>query len=31
MYREKTERKLGLMADPDRMHLGPEFALPRAA
>ena len=31
MYHEKTERKLGLMADPDRMHLGPEFALPRAA
>ena len=31
MYREKTERKLGKMADPERMHLGPEFALPRAA
>ena len=31
MYREKTERKLGKLADPDRMHLGAEFALPRAA
>jgi len=31
MYREKTERKLGKLADPDRMHLGAEFGLPRAA
>ena len=31
MYREKTERKLGNLADPDRMHLGAEFGLPRAA
>ena len=31
MYREKTERKLGKLADPDRMHLGAEFSLPRAA
>ena len=31
MYREKTERKLGKLADPDRQLLGPEFPLPRAA
>ena len=31
MYREKTERKLGKLADPDRVHLGAEFGLPRAA
>ncbi len=31
MYREKTERKLGSLADPDRLHLGAEFSLPRAA
>ncbi len=31
MYREKTEHKLGKMADPDRMHLGAEFGMPRAA
>ena len=31
MYREKTERKLGKLADPDRMNLGAEFGLPRAA
>jgi len=31
MYREKTELKLGKLADPDRLHLGPEFGLPRAA
>jgi diguanylate cyclase (GGDEF)-like protein/putative nucleotidyltransferase with HDIG domain len=31
MYREKTERKLGKLADPDRIHLGAEFGLPRAA
>lgn len=31
MYREKTERKLGKLADPDRMHLGAEFGMPRAA
>jgi len=40
MYREKTERKLGKLADPDRLHpadpdrlhpAGPEFGLPRAA
>ena len=31
MYREKTERKLGKLADPDRMHLGAEFGLPHAA
>jgi len=31
MYREKTELKLGKLADPDRIHLGPEFGLPRAA
>ncbi len=31
LYREKTERKLGKLADPDRLHLGAEFGLPRAA
>lgn len=31
MYREKTERKLGKLADPDRMHLGAEFGLSRVA
>jgi len=32
MYREKTERKLGKLADPDRLHpAGHEFDLPRAA
>ncbi len=31
MYREKTERKLGKLADPDRSLLGPEFPLSRAA
>ena len=31
LSREKTERKLGRLAAPDRMHLGAEFGLPRAA
>ena len=31
MYREKTERKLGTLAGPDRLHLGAEFGLSRAA
>ncbi len=31
MYREKTERKLGALAGPERLNLGAEFGLPRAA
>jgi len=31
MCREKTERKLGKMAEPGRIYLGAEFDLPRAA
>ena len=31
IYREKTERKLGTLAGPDRLHFGSEFGLPRAA
>lgn len=31
MYREKTERKLGALAGPERMNLGGEFGLSRAA
>ena len=31
MRREKTERKLGQLAGPDRLYLGAEFDLPRAA
>jgi len=31
MYREKTERKLGTLAGSDRLHLGGEFGLSRAA
>jgi len=31
MYREKTERKLGTLAGPERLHFGAEFGLPRAA